>query len=49
MRKLVATLPRMRDADALNACLNGENAPHAGMPPAYDLILKRAADLPAHP
>lgn len=35
----------MRDADALNACLNGEDAPHAGMPPAYDLILKRSGGL----
>ena len=32
----------MREADASNACLNREAAPHAGMPPAYDLILERA-------
>ena len=35
----------MRDADALLTCLNGGDAPHAGMPPAYDLILKRAGGL----
>ena len=32
----------MSDVTRLVCCLNGGDAPHAGMPSAYDLILKRA-------
>ena len=35
----------MRDADGCKGGLNGEDAPPAGMPPAYDLILKRPGGL----
>ena len=35
----------MRDADASIGCLNRGDEPDAGMPPAYDLILKRAGGL----
>ena len=35
----------MRDADALMDCLNGGDAPQVGMPPAYDLILKKPGGL----
>ena len=35
----------MRDADALLSCLNGWDAPLAGMPPSYDLILKKSGGL----